>query len=69
MPKGKIQKPIKEKSYGFIQTENGEEIFFHTKNLQGLNSKSIKKGNPVEFDIGKDQLGRPVAINIRATDL
>ncbi|MGE5446351.1 MAG: cold-shock protein [Ignavibacteriales bacterium] len=69
MPKGKIQKPIKEKSYGFIQTENGEEIFFHIKNLQGLDSKRIKKGAIVEFDIGKDEWDRPVAINVRDTDL
>ena len=69
MPKGKIQKTIKDKGYGFIKVEDGEEIFFHAKNLQGLNSTSIKKGAPVEFDIGKDKWGRLVALNIRLTQL
>ncbi|MGE5445896.1 MAG: cold-shock protein [Ignavibacteriales bacterium] len=66
MPKGKIKKVIQDKGYGFIEVEEGREIFFHSKSLQGLEFKNVKEDDQVGFDVGKDRWNRPVAVNVRA---
>jgi len=66
MPKGKIKKVIEGKGYGFIRAEDRREIFFHMSSLQGLAFKDLKEGDPVEFDVEKDKLGRGFkALNVR----
>ncbi len=66
MPKGTIKKVIADKGYGFIYEEDGREIFFHITGLQGIDFKSLKEGDSVEFDVEKDKRGSR-AINIRAS--
>ena len=68
MPKGKIKKVIRDKGYGFIQAEDGREIFFHRSGLRELDFEHLKEGDPVEFDMDKDRLsGKPRAINVRTS--
>ena len=40
-----------QKGYGFIQDENGKEIFVHYTGLDMKGFKSLEEGNKVEFDI------------------
>lgn len=66
MPKGTIKKVMEGKGYGFIKAEDGRELFFHITGLQGIDFKSLKEGDPVEFEVEKDKRG-PRAINVRAS--
>ena len=67
MPKGKIKKVIQDRGYGFIQAEDGRELFFHMSSLKGLDFQRLKDGDSVEFDAEKDKQGRSVAVNVRAS--
>jgi CspA family cold shock protein len=53
MMKGTIKKLIRERGFGFINAEDGREIFFHTTALQGMTFASLIEGQPVEFDVEK----------------
>jgi CspA family cold shock protein len=46
------------RGYGFIQPDNGENIFFHCTGLQ--DKKSIVEGDRVQFTIGSRD-GKPIA--------
>jgi CspA family cold shock protein len=39
------------KRYGFIETDQGEEIFFHQDQLVGADERKLKKGQPVRFHV------------------
>ena len=49
--KGKIKRLIRDLGFGFVRAENGQEVFFHLSTLEGLDFKSIEKGDSVEFDL------------------
>jgi cold shock CspA family protein len=54
MPKGTIRQ-VMERGFGFIKTEEGKDLFFHSNELEGVNISSLKAG----------QKGRPQAIKVR----
>jgi CspA family cold shock protein len=39
------------KGYGFLGRENGADVFVHYSSIQLEGYKSLKEGDPVEFDI------------------
>jgi len=66
MPKGTIRHLIRDRGFGFIKTERGEEdLFFHRSQLQGVNYDSLREGQQVEFEVGKGRDGRPQAVKVR----
>jgi CspA family cold shock protein len=64
MPKGTIRQ-VMERGFGFIKTEEGKDLFFHSNELEGVNISSLKAGQEVEFEMGQDKKGRPQAIKVR----
>ena len=62
--KGKIKRLIRGRGYGFIEAEDGKELFFHRTGLQGVDFESLKAGQVVEYDTEQDPKG-PRAVNIR----
>lgn len=52
-----------EKGYGFITTEEGEDIFAHFSQIQKEGFKSLEEGEKVEFEVVEGQKG-PQAANI-----
>ncbi|AJY73386.1 cold shock domain-containing protein [Paenibacillus beijingensis] len=52
-----------EKGYGFIQVDNGDDVFVHYSAIQGDGFKSLEEGQSVEFDITEGNRG-PQAANV-----
>jgi len=65
MAKGAISRLITDRGFGFIKIEQGEDLFFHRNELQGVDYDSLKEGQQVEFEVGQGRNGRPQAINVR----
>ena len=53
------------KGFGFIEQENGPDVFVHFSAIQGDGFKSLSEGQKVEFTIVDGQKG-PQAENIVA---
>ena len=51
------------KGYGFIQQENGEDIFVHYSSITMSGFKTLTEGEQVTFDIEEGDRG-PVAKNV-----
>jgi CspA family cold shock protein len=63
MAKGTI-KTLTGRGFGFIQSESGEELFFHSNDLVGVEFNSLKQGQEVEFEMGQGRDGRPQAVRV-----
>ena len=46
-----------QKAFGFIEREDGDDLFVHFSNIVGDGYKSLDEGQRVEFDIGQGQKG------------
>ena len=52
-----------EKGFGFIEREEGDDIFVHFTAIQGEGFKTLEEGQEVEFDIVEGNRG-PQAANV-----
>ena len=52
------------KGYGFIQRENGEDVFVHYSAIQAQGFKSLAEGDRVEFEVTRGPKGLQAA-NVR----
>lgn len=57
MPKGKVKWFNSQKGFGFIEMENGKDIFVHYNAIQGNGFKTLDEGDAVEFDIAESPKG------------
>jgi len=60
---GKVKWFNAEKGYGFIETEEGGDVFVHFSAIQMDGYKSLDEGQAVEFDIVQGARG-PQAANV-----
>ncbi len=51
------------KGFGFIEQENGEDLFVHHTNINSSGFRSLNEGDRVSFDIEQGQKG-PAAANV-----
>lgn len=51
------------KGFGFIEQENGVDVFVHFSSIQGDGFKSLTEGDPVTFEIVQGAKG-PQAANV-----
>jgi len=63
--KGTIRRLITDRGFGFITPEQGEDLFFHRSELQGVDFDSLREGQEVEFEVGRGRSGRPQAVKVR----
>ena len=55
------------KGYGFIQRENGEDVFVHFSAIQSEGYKSLSEGDRVEFTVEEGKKG-PAAAEVRKVE-
>ncbi|TMV48498.1 cold shock domain-containing protein [Paenibacillus mesophilus] len=61
--KGTVKWFNAEKGYGFIRSDEGEDLFVHFSAIQGEGFKSLDEGQEVEFDKVNGERG-PQAANV-----
>lgn len=65
MASGKVKWFSNQKGYGFIQTDQGEDIFVHFSAIQTDGFKTLAQGQEVDFEISEGPKG-PQAANVTA---
>lgn len=63
MPVGKVKWFNDAKGYGFIEQDSGGDVFVHYSAINGDGFKTLKTGEPVEFEITDGPKG-PQASNV-----
>lgn len=63
MPQGKVKWFDTKKGFGFIQQENGPDVFVHYTAIGGEGFKNLEEGQTVEFELLDSPKG-PKAANV-----
>ncbi len=63
MAQGKVKWFNAEKGFGFIEQEDGNDVFVHFSAINGDGFKTLEEGQPVEFEIEETDRG-PQAANV-----
>ena len=63
MSLGKVKWFNESKGYGFIESEEGEDVFVHFSEIQSEGFKTLKEGQEVEFEKTQGKKG-PQASNV-----
>ncbi|MCB9894043.1 MAG: cold-shock protein [Planctomycetes bacterium] len=67
MTRGTVKWFNDEKGFGFITPEDGgQDVFCHYSSIQAKGFKSLKEGQPVQFELVQGQKG-PAAQNVTST--
>ena len=64
MQKGKVKWFNAEKGFGFIESENGTDVFVHFSAIDMDGYKTLDEGAEVEFDVVDGEKG-PQAANVK----
>lgn len=68
MLKGTVKWFNNQKGYGFIQGENGKDIFVHYTGLDMEGFRSLDEGNKVEFDLVEGEKGLQASHVVKTED-
>ncbi len=63
MSVGKVKWFNESKGYGFIESENGQDLFVHFSEIQGDGFKTLHEGQDVDFEETMGKKG-PQASNV-----
>lgn len=61
MPKGRVKWFNENKGYGFIEREDGEDVFVHFSAIQEEGFKTLTEGQEVQFEIVEGDKGLQAA--------
>ncbi len=64
MVKGKVKWFNEKKGFGFLERDDGDDVFVHYSNIQGEGFKTIREGDSVEFEVQDGPKG-PQAVNVK----
>ena len=57
MATGKVKWFDTEKGYGFIEQEDGDDVFVHFSAIEGDGFKDLEEGQEVEFEVVEGEKG------------
>lgn len=63
MATGKVKWFNSAKGYGFIEQDDGQDVFVHYSNIKAEGFKNLDEGQVVEFRVEEDDKG-PRAVNV-----
>jgi len=63
MPTGKVKWFNESKGYGFVQMDDGTDVFVHYSGIAGEGFKTLQEGQEVQFEVEQGEKG-PRAINV-----
>ncbi len=63
MANGTVKWFSESKGYGFIEQEDGPDVFVHKSEINTAGFKTLKEGARVRFDIEQGEKG-PAAVNV-----
>ena len=55
--KGTVKWFSNQRGYGFLERENGDDVFVHYTAVQGDGFKTLEEGQQVEFDVVQGDKG------------
>ncbi len=58
---GKVKWFNPDKGYGFIETEEGGDVFVHFSAIQAEGFKTLEEGQTVEFEVVEGERGKQAA--------
>ncbi len=64
MATGKVKWFNAAKGYGFIEADDGGDVFVHYSSIDGSGFKTLEEGEKVEFEVQQGAKG-PQAANVR----
>jgi CspA family cold shock protein len=57
-------KKLTDKNFGFIAQGDGNDLFFHANNLDGVEFDQLREGDAVTFEVEKTDKGN-AAVNVK----
>ena len=67
MATGKVKRLVQARGFGFIQADNGRELFFHRSGVDGTTFEALLEGQRVSFEVEQAPKG-PRAVHVQAAD-
>ncbi len=55
--RGKVKWFNAQKGFGFIETEENQDVFVHYSEIQGRGYRTLEEGEEVEFEVAEGQRG------------
>jgi CspA family cold shock protein len=64
LAEGKVKWFNEKKGFGFIENDEGGDVFVHFSAIQGTGFKTLYEGQRIRFDIEQGKKG-PAAVNVQ----